>query len=203
MAFVFKAPRRTLTPQSNIVPGPGDYINLPEQVSSQNRVPFLTKVSRMPKAFQPMDHSDTRLYNLAKLALISERSSQNKLSPGKNTQPPSEPKKRSTCFGAKAERFSKSPIGNHLGPGYYGWDKSLDKKVHVPVLGVEKVVKDKPLRTLPRNRSVPSIPSRGQSHGYTEAYGRLLHYILSVTANLDGNLVLNEQPIEDPVEVYL
>ena len=174
MAFVYKAQRRSVTPQRLVTPGPADYVNIEGSVAAQNRAPFLTKVSRMPQTSQPMDNAEYRLYNLAKLALVSERSFKSPLGPVKNSMPVVEHKRPSPHFGSKVERFNKSSNEDCPGPGYYGWDKSLDRRVHVPVLAAEKVPQEKPPRLLPRNKSVPSIPSRTQSHGYTEAHGKVL-----------------------------
>ena len=196
MAFVFKAKKTSSIVLKSDIPGPGEYNSSPENNVEINPVPFLSKASRfhqdVPTYNNQSPFFDTIIQNNGNISL-----SDHPLLPinDRGTHQKEEPMP-SANFVSKVERFNYEDKKKTPGPGAYNQPSFLNKKPKIPNLEITKNTKFK--KILPRNKSVPSIPSKVHIHGYNEEWGNFFFYW---SYKIDGQLVLNDIPVEEAQEV--
>lgn len=156
MAFVFQSERDSSPESSRMTPGPGQYVGPNNYKFDQNQAPFLSNSVRIPEKDPTFDAPEaTPQVVVIKNSLKGNRVSTKPLGQAPNTARPS------VNFGSKVERFNEM-INDAPGPGAYNRNSRMGKRYNMPPLDSSR------RQSLPRNKSVPSIPSQIHSHGYCE-----------------------------------
>ncbi|CAD8179473.1 unnamed protein product [Paramecium pentaurelia] len=173
MAFVFQA-ERDLNQSTTQVPanvGPGTYTLLKTQPARQQVVPFNTQTLRC-KPIKQNSLPGPGSYNInfvnagQKVVLQSTQSDVQIL----------EMPKQHSVFASKCRRFQEGSKNENPGPGSY--EPEMIQQQRYQMATQENLVEQ--LMKLNKYKSIPSIPSNSQIHGYTD----------------NGTLELNKSPEE-------